>query len=214
MPLPEREPDSAEAVARWIAERVHPLDPFRHVYSSSHEHREAHGPGCSVYPTGSGPLLGLLAAATGSTRILEVGCGLGYSALWLAQGSAPQGQVETVEKEPDHAELARLNLDREGFGDRVTVLLGAAVEVLARLSGPYDLIFSDSDPDDFPSQLDQFMRLLSSGGMLVSSNLFLGQYTSELSGAVQMAAYRQRVVGDPNLLTAMLPDGVALSLRR
>src|SRR5215831_196960 len=92
MPLPPGEPDMPEAVARWIEQNVRPRDLFRDVRAASDRHRDAHGSGCSVYPTASGPLLGVLAAAVSSHRILEVGCGLGYSGLWLAHGSSPVGR--------------------------------------------------------------------------------------------------------------------------
>jgi predicted O-methyltransferase YrrM len=214
MPLPSGEPDSPEAVARWIEQHVRPLDAFRDVYAASHRHRESHGPGCSVFPTGSGPLLGVLAAALGAGRILEVGCGLGYSALWLAHGSGPNGRVDTVERDPTHAELARGNFQRAGLEKRVEVLVGDALEVLASLEGPYDLVFSDSDPEDFPEELDHFLRLFRPGGLLVSANLFLGQYVPDLRGVEPMARYRERLLSEPRLRTTILRDGLALSLRR
>ena len=102
MPVPQSEPDSAETIASWIGERVSAHDRFRPVFDASERHRLEHGLECTVYATGGGPVLGTLAAATGAKRILELGCGLGYSALWLAFGS-PDGRVETIECDPAHA---------------------------------------------------------------------------------------------------------------
>jgi predicted O-methyltransferase YrrM len=213
MPLPAGEPDSPHAVAEWIEKHVRPLDRFSHVRLESEQHRQAHGYGCSVYPTSSGPALGVMAAAIQPARILEVGCGLGYSALWLAFGAAAGGRVETIERDPIHAELAGRNFHREGFAARITILKGKAVPVLGGLTGPYDFVFCDSDPDDYLQQLDHFLRLLCPGGLLVTSNLFLGQYTTDLPGAPQMAAYRQRILSERGLTTAFLPGGLALSVR-
>src|SRR6266545_3096558 len=89
------EPRSPETVAAWIDTAQRARDPFERVRRASDEHREKHGAGCSVYPTSSGPLLAVLAATIAAERILEVGCGLGYSALCLADGSG--GRVETIE---------------------------------------------------------------------------------------------------------------------
>jgi hypothetical protein len=91
------EPTSPEAVAAWTEAAQRERDPFERVRLASHEHRGHHGPGCSVYPTSSGPLLSVLAAAIKAERILELGCGLGYSALCLAHDS--HGLVETIERE-------------------------------------------------------------------------------------------------------------------
>lgn len=124
-----------------------------------------------MYPTSSGPLLSVLAAAVAAERILEVGSGLGYSALCLAHGSG--GVVETIERDTEHALLADEAIAREGYGERIAVLGGRGADVLHALPGPYDLIFSDGDPAEMPLDLDHFLRLLRPGGLLVSANLFL-----------------------------------------
>jgi predicted O-methyltransferase YrrM len=213
MPIPPNEPASPGAIAAWIQERTREHDRFRHVYEESERHRVQHGPECTVYPSSSGPVLGALAAATAAKRILELGCGLGYSALWLAYGTSPGGRVETVEHDATHAGLARQNFVQEGYGERITVLPGRAVAVLPVLSGPYDLIFCDSDPDEYDAYLEHFMRLLRAGGLLITSNLFLGQYSLDISGLDQAAAYRERILADERLLTAFMADGKALSVR-
>ncbi len=212
MPL-AGEPSSAAEVATWIREQAQARDRFIHISRSSEAHRVEHGPFCTVYPTGSGPLLGVLAAGTGARRILEVGCGLGYSAAWLAFGSAPDGTVETIEKDPVHVELAALQLAREGYGGRVTIHQGSGADILPRLGGPYDLIFCDGELDEYLVDLDQFLRLLRPAGLLITSNLFLGQYAPEIPGLVHAATYRRRLLEDARLLTTFLPGGLALSVR-
>lgn len=214
MPVPPSEPDSAEAIGSWIAERFSAHDRFRHVDEASERHREAHGPECTVYASGSGPMLGTLAAATGASRILEVGCGLGYSALWLAFGSSTDGRVETIECDPTHAALAREHFAREGFAERITVLHGRAADLLPGLTGPFDLIFCDGDPDEFSAYLDLFLRLLKPGGLLITSNLFLGQYSLDIPGLEQAAAYREWLLREERLATAFLRGGMAISVRR
>jgi predicted O-methyltransferase YrrM len=204
------EPTSAESVAEWIQTAQRQGDPFEHVRLASHEHRESHGAGCSVYPTSSGPLLSVLAAAVAAERILEVGCGLGYSALCLAHGSG--GVVETIERDAEHVALAEETVTREGFGGRIRILRGRGADVLPCLEEPYDLIFSDGDPQEMPVDLEHFLRLLRRGGLLVSANLFLAQFVPHLPEIEQMAEYRQRLLDDGRLLTVMVPGGLALSL--
>lgn len=213
MPIPPGEPDNAEAISSWIAERVSARDRFRNVYDASERHREQHGPECTVYASGSGPVLGTLAAATDAKRILELGCGLGYSALWLASGS-PDGRVETIECDPAHAGLARGHFAREGFTERVTVLEGRAIDLLPALRGPYDLIFCDSDPDEYGTYPNHFLRLLKPGGLLITSNLFLGRYSLDIPGLDQAAAYREWLLAEERLLTAFLQGGMAISVLR
>lgn len=214
MPVSPGEPDSAEAISSWIAERVAGHDRFRRVFDASELHREEHGPECTVYASGSGPVLGTLVAAAGAGRILEVGCGLGYSALWLAFGSSTDGRVETIECDSIHAGLAREHFAREGFAGRITVLDGRAVDLLPALTAPYDLIFCDSDPDEYAAYPDHFLRLLKPGGLLITSNLFLGRYSLDIPGLDKAAAYREWLLAETRLLTAFLPGGMAISVRR
>src|SRR2546428_7301006 len=123
------EPTSPENVAEWIETAHRQRDPFERIRRASHEHREMHGPGCSVYPTSSGPLLSVLAATIRAEQILEVGCGLGYSALCLAHGSG--GLVETIERAPDHAGLTALQIAQTGYGVALRVNRGQAATLLA-----------------------------------------------------------------------------------
>ena len=213
MPLPPEEPTSSEAVAAWIRTQTRAHDRYAAVFDASEQHRIEHGDGCDVYPSSSGPLLGAIAAAAGARRILEVGCGLGYSALWLADGAGPDGTVETCEKSTLHAELARRHFDANDASSRIVIHQGRALDVLANLHEPYDLIFADGDPDEYLADLDHFLRLLRPGGTLVTSNLFLGVYVPDAPWLADAAKYRARILDDPRLRTVFLPDGKALSVR-
>jgi predicted O-methyltransferase YrrM len=213
MPDQSDEPTSQAAIADWIRAQTRAHDRYAGVYDASEWHRAEHGGDCDVYPSSSGPLLGALAAAARAKRILEVGCGLGYSALWLADGAGPDGTVETCEKEPLHAEIARRHLDEHDAGRRVTIHAGRALDVLAELRGEYGMIFADGDPDEYLADLEHFMRLLKPGGTLITSNLFLGVYLPDAPWLADAAEYRRRILDDPRLRTVFLPEGKALSVR-
>ena len=207
------EPTTAAAVAAWIAAENRAHDRYAAVFDASERHRTDHGGDCDVYPSSSGPLLGALVAAAGAKRILEIGCGLGYSALWLADGAGPDGLVETCEKSPQHAELARRHFDASpAAGARITILAGRALDLLSGLSGTYDLIFADGDPDEYLADLEHFIRLLRPGGTLITSNLFLGVYLPDAPWLADAAEYRRRIIDDPRLRTIFLDGGKALSV--
>jgi predicted O-methyltransferase YrrM len=212
MSIPMNEPKSAEAVIEWIAKHTQSSDRFAYVAEKYESHRDQHG--CfDVYPFPNGPLLGTLAAASGARRLLEVGCGLGYSGLWLAYGTGPQGILETIERDEEHAKIARDHFKAEGLDDRIKILLGLGTHILPALQGIYDLIYFDTDPAESLIDLEQFERLLRPGGLLMSANLFLGQYAPDLPGLDKTAEYRLRILDSDRWLTAYLPDGTALSIR-
>ena len=207
------EPKSAAAVRQWIEKQTKSSDRFAYVAEKYDAHRDEHG--CyDVYPFGNGPLLGALAASAKPRRLLEVGCGLGYSGLWLAYGAGAQSRLETIEPDREHARIAREHFESEGLGQRIKVLVGRAASILPKLRGRYDLVYFDTDPKESLKALDLSERLLRRGGLLISANLFLGQYAPNLPGLDKTAEYRLRILDADRWQTAFLPDGTAISVRR
>src|SRR5207248_8406846 len=92
-----------------------------------------------------GGLLRVLATAIGATRVLEIGTAIGYSGIWLAGALPSGGMLITMEKDPERAKVARDNFKRARLEDRVTVVVGDAERMLAKVSGPFDLLFQDGD---------------------------------------------------------------------
>jgi len=206
------EPKSAAAVRRWIEKHTRSSDRFAYVADKYEPHRKKHG--CyDVYPSSNGPLLGALAAAAKPKRLLEVGCGLGYSGLWLAYGAGPGGYLQTIDTSNEHAEIARGHFKAERLDRRIDVLVGEAARVLPALKGPYDLIYFDTDPAESLGVLDHSERLLRRHGLLISANLFLGQFAPDIPGLEKTAKYRLRILDDARWLTAYMADGTSISVR-
>ena len=213
MATPRNEPKSAEAVQRWVEKNSRKHDRFAHVAAKYQSHRASHG--CyDVYPFPNGALLGSLAAAHRAKRVIEVGGGLGYSALWFAYGAGPASRIESVERDADHASLAQKNFKAEALSKRITIRQGSGAAVLPTLKASYDLAYFDTDPAESLIDLEQFARLLKPGGLLISANLFLGQYAPGLPGLDKTAEYRERIFDSARWLTSYLPDGTALSVKR
>jgi len=119
-----------------------------------------------------GKFLSLLAGAIQARRILEIGTLGGFSTIWLARGAGPDGRVVTLEYEPKHAEVARANIDRAGVGDRVEVVVGAALQTLPTLTGePFDLVFIDADKENNAGYLDWAVKLTRPGSVIVVDNV-------------------------------------------
>lgn len=135
--------------------------------------REAGLPMINVAPN-QGKMLQMLAELAGARRILEIGTLGGYSAIWLARALPPDGQLVTLEYEPKHAEVARRSLERAGLVDRVEVQVGAALELLPHLKGPFDFVFIDADKPSNPDYFDWALKLTRPGGVIVVDNVVRG----------------------------------------
>ncbi|MDQ3554235.1 MAG: O-methyltransferase [Chloroflexota bacterium] len=122
-----------------------------------------------------GKLLHLLARLQGARSILEVGTLGGYSTIWLARALPPDGRLMTLELDPRHAEVARVNLGQAGLAERAEVRVGPASDSLARLveegAGPFDLVFIDADKEGYPAYLGWALRLTRAGSLIVADNV-------------------------------------------
>jgi predicted O-methyltransferase YrrM len=172
-----------------------------------------------------GALLRVLAAAVGANRILEIGTAIGYSGIWLAGALGAQGMLLTIEMNADRAREARANFVRAGLGDRVNVMVGDAARLMAKIAGPFDLIFQDGDKRQYEPLLDRLVALLRPGGLLVTDNVlwdgevvpgFVSPPSRNPEDTRAIAAYNERLAAHPNLLTSIVPlrDGVAISIKR
>ena len=142
-------------------------DPFVKIRAATDAHRAAHG--CGAYPYDNGPLLAAMAASANARRILELGTALGYTALSFASG-APGATVDTVERDPDHAQLARDNITAAGMDHRITVHEGDFATVLPTLDPGYDVAFFDGNTPT-PALHKTLRGLLRIGGTLITANL-------------------------------------------
>jgi predicted O-methyltransferase YrrM len=173
-----------------------------------------------------GKFLSLLAGAIQARRILEIGTLGGCSSIWLARGAGPEGRVLTLEYEPKHAEVARVNLQRAGVADRVEVIVGAALDTLPTVTGgPFDLVFIDADKENNAAYLEWAIRLARPGAVIVVDNVIRdGQILAPESDDAKVRATRQtlQVMGEhPRLDTAVIQtvgvkgwDGFALATVR
>jgi predicted O-methyltransferase YrrM len=128
-------------------------------------------PRIAVAPN-QGKLLNLLARQAGARSILEIGTLGGYSTIWLARALPAGGKLVTCEYEPKHAEVAKANLARAGFGeDVVDIRVGAALDTLPTLTGPFDFIFVDADKSNLGNYVRAALELSRPGTTIVVDNV-------------------------------------------
>ena len=182
-------------------------------------------PHIAVAPN-QGKLLNLLARQAGARSILEIGTLGGYSTIWLARALPAGGKLVTCEYEPKHAEVARANLARAGFGeDVVAIKVGAALDTLPTLTGPFDFIFVDADKRNLANYVRLSLELSRPGTTIVVDNVVRqGRVTDATSTDPDVLGVREMfdvLAAEPRLdATAVQTvgskghDGFALALVR
>jgi predicted O-methyltransferase YrrM len=156
------------SVDQYLGDTLLPPDPA--LEAALADSAAAGLPAISVAPN-QGKLLMLLAQMSGARRILEIGTLGGYSTIWLARALPPDGRLVTLEYSPKHAEVARRNIERAGFAAQVEVKVGAAIDTLPSLEGPFDFVFIDADKTGYPDYFRWALRLARPGTVIVADNV-------------------------------------------
>ena len=166
-----------------------------------------------------GKLLHVLLRAMRATRVLEIGSLAGYSGVWLARALSPGGRLITIEKNSQHADLARQAFAEAGLADRARVLEGAALDLLSTLEPGFDAIFLDADKAALPQYFDWSLRLLREGGLLLCDNAFFHgsvvDPADETPDTAGVRAFNQLAATDPRLISAVVPirDGLVVAVK-
>jgi predicted O-methyltransferase YrrM len=135
----------------------------------------------------------ILLRLSGAREVVEVGTLGGYSAIVMARALEPSGRVLTIELEPRHADFAERWIARSDVAGRVEVLRGAGADVLPRLgSASADAAFLDADKSGYPAYLEQCLRIVRPGGMVLADNAFaFGQLFEERPSDREVGAVRR-----------------------
>jgi predicted O-methyltransferase YrrM len=174
-----------------------------------------------------GKLLYLIATLRRARRVLEIGTLAGYSTINLARAVGPDGSVVSLEYEQRHADVARANLQAAGVGDRVEVMVGAALDTLPTLvdGEPFDLVFIDADKENNVAYVEWAIKLGAADSVIVVDNITRsGRVLEPAVDDLQARAVRDMldVMGEhPRLDTAAIQtvgtkgwDGFALAVVR
>ena len=181
--------------------------------------------GVPVIRRGTQSLLHFLLELTKPMKILEVGTAVGFSALLMSE-YAPEGcHITTIEKYEKRIPLAKENFEKAGKSRQIQLLEGDAFDILKELEEPYDFIFMDAAKGQYLNFLPDVMRLLKTGGLLVTDNVLQDGDVLESRFAVtrrnrtihgRMREYLYQLKHSDELVTSVLPvgDGMALSVKK
>lgn len=166
-----------------------------------------------------GRFLETLVFATGARRVLEIGTFSGYSALAMAAGLPAGGTIVTCEVSERHAEVARRFFDGSPYAAQIDLRLGPALDTLAGLDGPFDLVFIDADKINYANYYEAVLPKLAERGLIaVDNTLWSGRVLDEGEVDDDTAAiksFNDLVAGDARVVAVQLPvrDGVTLITR-
>jgi len=169
-------------------------------------------------------LVKVITKTSGAAKILEIGTAIAYSTIIFCIAMGENGRITTIERNENMYTVALANIEKANLKDRIKVIHGDASDVLMHLSEKYDLIFLDSAKSQYSDYLNDLLRLLKNGGILISDNvLYKGMVADDALVAKRkktivnkLRNYLEVITNHPELDTSILPigDGVAISCKK
>ncbi len=166
-----------------------------------------------------GRYLEMLTFALGATSVLEIGTFGGYSSLAMAPGLAPGGRITTCEISPVHAEFARRHIAASPFAGSIEVIVGPAIDTIATLPGPFDLVFIDADKAAYHEYFEAVLEKLAPRGLIAADNtLWSGRILDpgdSTKDTVALRRFNDALAVDPRVVVVQttVRDGVTLIRR-
>lgn len=205
-------PKSAPKPASW----AYAEDFVEESEAATAARAQAESFGVAALGRGAASAVTVLARTVQARAVVEIGTGSGVSGLALFAGMQPDGILTSVDVESEHQQAARTSFLAVGIpARRFRLITGAALGVLPKLSdGAYDLVLIDADKLEYPDYVDQGVRLLRHGGLLVLANALLGDKTADPANTdEETEAVRtglSAVQENEDLAAAILPVGNGL----
>ena len=178
--------------------------------------------GATPVTSAAGAALRMLAASTAARTVVEIGTGAGSSGLWLLEGMPADGVLTTIDISMEHQRAARAAYQRAGYPpQRTRIISGSSLTVLPRLAdAAYDLVLVDGEKDEYPAYVEQALRLVRRGGVIVLDNMLWHDRVAD-PAVRDETTKRLRALGKElrerdDLLTTLLPvgDGLLVCVKR
>lgn len=162
--------------------------------------------------------LKLITSVKRPSKAIEIGTAVGYSAALMLSCGAES--VYSIEIDEERYFAAKRNLHDLGCGDRATLYLGDAGEVLPKMTGSYDMAFIDGPKGQYINYIPYIMDLLNVGGVILCDNI---NYRGLVDGSVKMKRNSLTIVNnlrrfidyiksDKRLITEIFDIGEGMSL--
>lgn len=164
-----------------------------------------------------GAFLQMISHMVRPQNILEIGTYTGYSAICLAQGLQPGGQLHTIEIDEELQDIASHYITKAGLRNSITQHIGHAADIISAMDGLFDLVFIDADKAGYERYYDLVFDKVPVGGYILADNvLYDGEVVLPPSeqgrNARAIDNFNKKVRADARVECLLMPlrDGVMI----
>lgn len=165
-----------------------------------------------------GKILEILSCLINPKYILEMGTFMGYSALCLAKGLQPGGELHTIELKDEDANTAQGFFSKSFNNNKIVLHRGDAHKIIPTLKNEWDIVFIDADKVSYIDYYELTLPALKKNGLVIADNvLFHGEVLKNNitdKNAVAIHEFNQHVANDNRVQQVLLTVRDGLSLIR
>ncbi len=166
-----------------------------------------------------GKLLEMISCMVQPQRILEIGTYTGYSAICLAKGLKPGGEIHTIDHNPELEKFTMSFFEQAELSDVIKYYIGEALDVLPAIDEIFDLVFIDADKENYKAYYTISLEKLRPGGIILVDNVLwsgkvLQQPSKDDIETLAIQEFNDYIQSDPRVENILLPIRDGLSLIR
>lgn len=168
-----------------------------------------------------GRVLSMLSHMIQPENVLEIGTYTGYSALCFAEGLKEKGRLTTIDVNEELEDFVAAYIEKAGMGDRITQMIGDAIDIIPTLDEQFDIVFIDADKKNYCKYYDLVFDKVKPGGYIIADNVLwsgkvLEDYNSLDRETKIIMDYNQKVHEDDRVQEVLFPirDGLMIARKK
>ncbi|TCK98384.1 putative O-methyltransferase YrrM [Natranaerovirga hydrolytica] len=158
-------------------------------------------------------------------KILEIGTAVGFSSVLMSEYASKETSIITIERSPYMINLAKQNIEKANKTNQIQIIEKDAQDALKGLKEQFDFIFLDAAKGQYITFLPYCVKLLKTGGVLISDNVLQDGNVAKSRYSVarryrtihtRMREYLWEINHHQLLETTILPigDGITMSYKK
>jgi len=164
-----------------------------------------------------GKFLSVISKMSKPEKILEIGTFTGYSALCLAEGLSPNGELHTIEVDEEMETIVTKYFNLSEHKQKLHLHIGNALDIIPLLEKNWDLVFIDGEKTEYRQYYEMILPWVNNGGyILVDNVLWNGKVIEKIEekdiDTQAILAFNDFVQNDIRVENILLPvrDGLML----
>lgn len=167
-----------------------------------------------------GLLLTLLCKILQPQKVLEIGTFTGYSAIAMGYGMPENAKLTTIDINDELADMVAKYIELAGLSNKISHLVGNALEVIPLLDETYDLVFIDADKVNYNKYYNMVFNKVRKGGVILVDNvLWSGKVTDNSimdKDTLALRKFNEMIKADDRIIHLLLSvrDGLMLIIKK